>query len=106
MANSSKTLALTILDREYRINCPQGAEERLHESARLLDQRMQEIKQAGSATGKVLGPDRIAVIAALNMANELIELRQHDHHTQRAMQQMSEDIDQLLEQEIEQQLDL
>ncbi|ASP37763.1 cell division protein ZapA [Bacterioplanes sanyensis] len=104
MANSSKTLSLTILDREYRVNCPEGAEERLHESARLLDQRMQEIKQAGSSTGKVLGPDRVAVIAALNMANELIELRQQDQKVNRSMSQLCEDIDHLLEQD--QQLEL
>ncbi len=104
MASSPKTLSLHILDRDYRINCPEGAEDRLYESARLLDQRMQEIKQAGSATGKVLGPDRIAVIAALNMANELIELRQQDQQTQSTLSQLSEDIDQLLDQD--QQLEL
>ena len=44
MADSSNTLELTILGREYRINCPEGAEEELRETARFLDQKMTEIK--------------------------------------------------------------
>ena len=44
MANSPKTLELIILDREYRINCPPGAEEHLRDAARFLNEKMSEIK--------------------------------------------------------------
>ncbi len=58
-----------ILDKEYRIACGQDEEENLHAAARYLDQKMREIR----AGGKVIGADRIAVMAALNMAHDLLE---------------------------------
>jgi cell division protein ZapA len=62
-----------ILDKEYQVSCK--AEERadLLDSAELLNIRMKEIRESG----KVTGLDRIAVMAALNMANELLEYRGH-----------------------------
>ncbi|MFK4752441.1 MULTISPECIES: cell division protein ZapA [Oceanospirillaceae] len=75
MANDPRILNLTILEREYRINCPAGAEQQLRDAARLLDQKMVEIKNATSASGKVPGTDRIAVIAALNIAHQLLEMQ-------------------------------
>ncbi len=68
MSNDIKTLSVTILDREYRVACPPGAEEELRRSASFLDNKMQEIK----ASGKVLGIERIAVMAALNLTHELL----------------------------------
>lgn len=62
-----------ILGKEFVIGCPPEARDALHESARLLDRRMREIKESG----KVVGGERIAVMAALNIAHELLELRQH-----------------------------
>jgi len=67
MTDSSSPIIVTILNREYRVNCPTGDEEALTESAKQLDQRMHEIKQ----TGKVVGTERVAVMAALNIINEL-----------------------------------
>jgi len=60
-----------ILEKEYQVACK--AEERadLLDSAELLNASMQQIKDSG----KVTGLDRIAVMAALNMANELIQVR-------------------------------
>lgn len=83
MANPAKTLSLTILEREYRVNCPQGAEEKLRDAARFLNEKMSEIKNASAASGKVLSTDRIAVIAALNIAHQFRELEgQHSGSTQ------------------------
>jgi cell division protein ZapA len=64
-------VAIKILDKEYHIAC--GANERaaLLESAEYLNKQMREIRE----TGKVAGVDRVAVMAALNMANELLQLR-------------------------------
>ena len=76
MASETTILSLPILEREYRINCPAGAEKQLRDAARLLDQKMSEIKAASSASGKVPGIDRIAVIAALNIAHQLLSLQQ------------------------------
>lgn len=75
MGNSAKTLSLFILEREYRVNCPVGAEEKLRAAARMLDEKMNEIKQASSVSGTLPGLDRIAVIAALNIAHQLQEIQ-------------------------------
>jgi len=62
---------VVILGKEFLVGCPPGKREALHESARLLDRKMREIKDSG----KVIGSERIAVMAALNIAHELIEER-------------------------------
>jgi cell division protein ZapA len=64
-------VSVRLLDREYQVACP--AEERadLLDSAEYLDAKMREVRDAG----KVAGLERIAVISALNLANELIKQR-------------------------------
>ena len=62
---------IKVLDKDYRIACPAAEQDDLVASARLLDTRMREIRQ----TGRVVGSDRIAVLAALNIANELLQLQ-------------------------------
>ena len=57
-----------ILDKEYQISCPANERKSLVDSAALLNTKMREIRD----TGKVVGVDRIAVMAALNLANDLI----------------------------------
>lgn len=63
-----EAVSINILGKEYRIGCEAGEEEALIRAARLLDVRMREIRSGG----KVIGTDRIAVMAALNLANELL----------------------------------
>ena len=62
---------VTILGREYRIACGAGEREALLKAVAHLDSRMREIRDAG----KVAGMDRIAVMAALNIANDLLRER-------------------------------
>ena len=64
-------LSIKILDKEYRIACEFHEQDDLKASARLLDGRMREIRQ----TGRVIGTDRIAVMAALNIAYDLIQVQ-------------------------------
>jgi len=71
-------VAVRILDREYQVACPPEERDDLIGSAAYLSARMKEIRD----TGKVVGADRIAVMAALNMANELLRLRERDHTAQ------------------------
>ena len=61
-------ISVSLLSKEYRIGCEPGEEEALLKAARLLDGRMKEIRNSG----KVIGTDRIAVMAALNLAHELL----------------------------------
>jgi cell division protein ZapA len=62
-----------ILDKEYQISCKADEKANLLDSAELLTHKMTEIRNSG----KVTGLDRIAVMAALNMANELLRERGH-----------------------------
>lgn len=101
MANSPKTLELTILDREYRVNCPDGAEEKLRDAARYLNEKMSEIKHAGAASGKVLGTDRIAVIAALNIAHQLRELEGQQQQQQLELRKLQGLVDEALDQDLQ-----
>ena len=64
-------MSVRLLDREYQVACPVEERSDLLDSAEYLDGKMREIRDSG----KVVGLDRIAVIAALNIANELIKQR-------------------------------
>jgi cell division protein ZapA len=66
----SGAIKITILDKEYMVACPEGEENALQASARHLSNKMKEIRSGG----KVVGVDRIAVMAGLNIAHEAIEL--------------------------------
>ena len=64
-------LDIKILGREYKVACKEGERADLLDAVAFLDQRMQEIRDGG----KITGADRIAVMAALNLANELLRER-------------------------------
>ncbi len=74
----SATVTVRILEKEYFVSCPQDERADLLDSAEYLNKKMREIRD----TGKVVGADRIAVMAALNMANELLRLRRQDTELQ------------------------
>jgi cell division protein ZapA len=71
MDDRSITLGVTILGREYRVACKEGEREELEQAVQYLDRRMREIRDSG----KVAGAERIAVMAALNIAHELLRTR-------------------------------
>lgn len=64
----SKGIAVKILGKDYQVACPEDQTHRLIDAALLLDSKMKEIK----ASGRVIGLERIAVMAALNLAHELL----------------------------------
>jgi cell division protein ZapA len=66
-------VSVRLLDREYQVACPAEERSALLDSAEYLDAKMREVRDSG----KVVGVDRIAVISALNLANELIKLRRN-----------------------------
>jgi len=70
MNNQTAPLAVTvsILDKEYKVACPSGEKRALLDSAEYLDEKMREIKDSG----KTMGAERIAVLAALNITHELL----------------------------------
>ena len=68
--SDTTTVTVTILDRDYYVSCPDDEVDDLLRAARSLSARMQEIQRSG----KVVGLDRIAVMAALNYAYECMEV--------------------------------
>ncbi len=74
----TKHVTVRILEKEYFVSCPSDERADLLDSAEYLNKKMREIRD----TGKVVGADRIAVIAALNMANELLRLRKQESELQ------------------------
>lgn len=69
---SNETVFVKILDKEYQVACPRDERQALVESAQLLDERMKAIR----GTGAIIGLERIAVMAALNLSHELLQARQ------------------------------
>jgi cell division protein ZapA len=74
MSDHQARVSVRILEKEYHIACPIEERNDLLDSAEYLNMKMREIRDGG----KVVGLDRIAVIAALNMANELLRFRKRD----------------------------
>ena len=68
MDNSSDGITIHILDKEYMIACSEDERHDLQRSAEYLDTKMREIRDSG----KIIGSDRIAVMAALNISHELL----------------------------------
>jgi cell division protein ZapA len=67
----SEPVAIRILDREFTVGCEPGERDSLTAAAQLLDARMREIR----GNNKMAALDRVAVLAALNLAHELQQLR-------------------------------
>jgi cell division protein ZapA len=67
----SRAIEVSILDRSFRIACTEEEEAGLRQAVEYLDSRMREIRDAG----KVTGHERIAIMAALNIAHELLSVR-------------------------------
>jgi len=71
--NQPHTVTVKILDKDYQVACPEEQESELVVSAKYLDKQMRSIRE----TGKVIGLERIAVMAALNISYELLQASEH-----------------------------
>jgi cell division protein ZapA len=68
MDEATITLDVSILGREYRVACKESEKDELMQAVQFIDRRMREIRD----TGKIAGTERIAVMAGLNIAHELL----------------------------------
>lgn len=66
--SKTEPLTITIMGKEYRIACPENEKDNLLASADLLNDKLNEIKKQGS----VIGTERIAIMAALNMSHDIL----------------------------------
>lgn len=74
MSADLSRVSVRILEKEYHVACPLEERAALLDSAEYLNRKMREIRDSG----KVIGLDRIAVMAALNIVNELLTARGKD----------------------------
>jgi cell division protein ZapA len=74
MTSDASRVSVRILEKEYHVSCPPEERAALLDSAEYLNRKMREIRDSG----KVVGLDRIAVMAALNIVNELLQSRGRD----------------------------
>ena len=61
-------MTISLLGREFRVGCPEGEEKQLLASVDYLNRKLKEVRD----TGKVVGNERIAIMAALNIAHEMM----------------------------------
>jgi cell division protein ZapA len=71
MNDEAARVTVRLLDKEYQVACPEDERAALLESAELLNKKMHEIRESG----KLVGMDRIAVMAALNLSHEMLQGR-------------------------------
>ena len=76
-------VTVEILGKEYRISCTESEKEALLASARYLDEKMRDVR----STGKVVGTERVAVVAALNISHELLQQKFSDHDRDKLIRQ-------------------
>ncbi|MGH8136564.1 MAG: cell division protein ZapA [Steroidobacteraceae bacterium] len=74
MSADASHVSVRILEKEYHVACPAEERAALLDSAEYLNRKMREIRDSG----KVVGLDRIAVMAALNITNDLLMSRGRD----------------------------
>ena len=71
MSREAPGIDVTILGRQFRVACTEDEKQELQKAVGYLDGKMREIRDSG----KVIGVERIAIMAALNMAHELLSVR-------------------------------
>lgn len=92
MSDTMVTVSVNILGRDYQVNCPPEERQALERAARHLDEQMREIRN----TGKIVGSERIAVMAALNLSHELLDLDRNRDETERVVKRLDERIERVL----------
>ena len=95
MSADPKALQINVMGREFRVACPEDEQKELLEAVDYLNRKMDEIRD----NGKVIGVERIAIMAALNIAHELLTTKVGGFDMaslKRRMQRMESTLDQAL----------
>ena len=87
---STQSITVSIMGKEYRVACPAGEQDALLRAANLLDTRMRDIRDAG-----VSGNERIAVMAALNLSHEYLDIADSSRNENSDQSQVNDLIDKL-----------
>jgi len=92
---SNKGINISIMGREFSVACPPQEQDDLLEAARYLDGKMKEIKKSG----KIIGAERCAIMAALNITNDLLQLKRTtvgENKIRERLENLQDRIDQVL----------
>ena len=81
-------VSVHILDKEYQVACDEGERDGLLHAADYVNRRMREIRDRGN----VVGSDRIAVVTALNVAHELLQLKASDSALSAQLRKLQESL--------------
>jgi cell division protein ZapA len=74
MSDAVKPVKIMIMDKEFLVACPDDEQAALMRSADYLNDKMKEVQR----NGKVIGMDRITIMASLNMAHELLKQQENE----------------------------
>ena len=91
--SNNVAVQITILGQSYTLTSPAGKEEQLREAAQLLDTRLSSIKDSG----RVVGLERMAVMAALNFSAEALQTRKDMETLELALGQLDTKVSQQLD---------
>jgi len=75
MPQQNHSIFVKVLEKMYQVKCPAENAHELQEAAHFLDKKMREIRDVGN----IIGSDRIAVIAALNIAHSLLRTEKKEN---------------------------
>ena len=93
MSNASEPVSVHILDREYTVGVEEGERASLMAAAKLLDSKMREVRGGN----RMAAVDRVAVLAALNLAHELQQLRDQAGVREREIVRVIDDLNHRLD---------
>ncbi len=86
-------ISVKILDRSYQIKCPPDQTQALQESASYIDQQMRKFRQ----NAQINNTERVAIITALNICHELMQLRKQKNNYIDVMNQRIQDLQHRIE---------
>ena len=93
MSGANEAVSIRVLDREYTVGVAPDERESLVAAARLLDNRMRDVR----GSNRMAAVDRVAVLAALNLAHELQQLRVENEQRDREIARLLEDLQRKLD---------
>ena len=93
MSGGNEAVSVRLLDREYTVGVVPDERESLMAAAKLLDSRMRDVR----GSNRMAAVDRVAVLAALNLAHELQQLRTEGEQRDREMARRIEDLQRKLD---------
>jgi cell division protein ZapA len=93
VSSASEPASIRVLDREYTVGVEPDERDSLMAAAKLLDAKMREVRGAN----RMAAVDRVAVLAALNLAHELQQLREESGKRDRALARTLDDLQRKLD---------